>query len=207
MQCNVRMGLERRMRWAAHVACVGWKGDPHSVSVEKIEGKSHLGRPMRRLYCIKMNCKESWMDSYGQGCRSLRDYRDLSDDSCYGMCARRLLAAPYRPAAHLPVPFQGQAVQEQVDCLTLEDGTDRSSRNVSNYYQPAPRTVTQESLNYTVVEPRNSMPSGSSELHRSTGLFISPSGISELDCATTKKDTAERSISIGRESLQVFFLY
>jgi len=29
-----------------------------------------------------------------------------------------------------------------------------------------------------------------------TGLFISPSGISELDCATTKTDTAERSISI-----------
>ena len=38
-----------------------------------------------------------------------------------------------------------------------------------------------------------------------TGLFISPSGISELDCATTKTDTAERSISIGRESIQVFF--
>jgi len=30
-----------------------------------------------------------------------------------------------------------------------------------------------------------------------TGLFISPSGISELDCATTKTDTAERSISIS----------
>ena len=40
-----------------------------------------------------------------------------------------------------------------------------------------------------------------------TELFISPSGISELDCATTKTDTAERSISIGTESLQVFFLY
>jgi hypothetical protein len=39
-----------------------------------------------------------------------------------------------------------------------------------------------------------------------TGLFISPSGISELDCATTKTDTAERSTSIGRESLQVFFV-
>ena len=36
-------------------------------------------------------------------------------------------------------------------------------------------------------------------------IIISPSGISELDCATTKTDTAERSISIGRESLQVFF--
>jgi len=39
----------------------------------------------------------------------------------------------------------------------------------------------------------------------STGLFISPSGTSELDCATTKTDTAERSISIGRESFKVFF--
>ena len=37
-----------------------------------------------------------------------------------------------------------------------------------------------------------------------TGLFISPSGTSELDCATTKTDTTERSISIGRESLKVF---
>ena len=40
---------------------------------------------------------------------------------------------------------------------------------------------------------------------QNTGLFISPSGISELDCATTKTHTAERSISIGRESLEVFF--
>ena len=39
-----------------------------------------------------------------------------------------------------------------------------------------------------------------------TGLFISPSRISELDFATTKTDTAERSISIGREFLQVFFV-
>ena len=31
-----------------------------------------------------------------------------------------------------------------------------------------------------------------------TGLFVSPSGISEIDCATTKTDTAERSISIRR---------
>ena len=44
------------------------------------------------------------------------------------------------------------------------------------------------------------------EMLQYTGLFISPSGISELDGATTKTDTAERSISIGRESLQVFFV-
>ena len=42
-------------------------------------------------------------------------------------------------------------------------------------------------------------------VHLYTGLFISPSGTSELDCATTKTDTAERSISIGRKSLKVFF--
>jgi len=38
-----------------------------------------------------------------------------------------------------------------------------------------------------------------------TGLFISASGNSELDCATTKTDKAERSTSIGRESLKVLF--
>ena len=38
-----------------------------------------------------------------------------------------------------------------------------------------------------------------------TGLFISPSRTYELDCATTKKDRVE-SISIGRESLKVFFI-
>ena len=40
---------------------------------------------------------------------------------------------------------------------------------------------------------------------KNTGLFISPSGTSELDCATTKTCTAERSISIGTESLKVLF--
>jgi len=43
-------------------------------------------------------------------------------------------------------------------------------------------------------------------VNHNAGLFISPSGISELDCATTKTDTAERSISIGTEPLQVFFV-
>jgi len=37
-----------------------------------------------------------------------------------------------------------------------------------------------------------------------TGLFISPSRTSELDFATTKTYTAERSTSIVRESLKVF---
>jgi hypothetical protein len=37
-----------------------------------------------------------------------------------------------------------------------------------------------------------------------TGLFVSPSEISELGCATTKIDTAERNILIGTESVQVF---
>ena len=46
---------------------------------------------------------------------------------------------------------------------------------------------------------------GHPQVTRYTGLFISPSGISELDCATTNTDTAEWCISIGRESRQVFF--
>jgi hypothetical protein len=37
-------------------------------------------------------------------------------------------------------------------------------------------------------------------------IYISPYGTSELCCTTTKTDTAERSISIGRKSLQVFFV-
>ena len=49
-----------------------------------------------------------------------------------------------------------------------------------------------------------SLDSELSLLFLSTGLYISPSGIPELYCATTKSDTAERNISIGRESLQVF---
>jgi hypothetical protein len=36
-------------------------------------------------------------------------------------------------------------------------------------------------------------------------VFISPSETSELGCTTTKTDTAERSISIDRESLPSFF--
>ena len=45
------------------------------------------------------------------------------------------------------------------------------------------------------------------EVETNTELFISPSGTSELDCATTKKNKAKRSISIGKVSLKVFFLY
>ena len=39
----------------------------------------------------------------------------------------------------------------------------------------------------------------------SLGVGQRPSGTSEPGCPTTKTDTAERSISIGRESLQGFF--
>ena len=56
------------------------------------------------------------------------------------------------------------------------------------------------------ISETNFLHSGSSFHGNYTGLFISPSGISELDSATIETDTAERSISIGRESLQVFFV-
>ena len=61
------------------------------------------------------------------------------------------------------------------------------------------KTLWQDNRKHEYRYPQ-SLPSN--PLHH-TGLFISPSGISELDCATTKTDTAERSISIGRESLFV----
>jgi hypothetical protein len=54
-----------------------------------------------------------------------------------------------------------------------------------------------EYLNYSDLSP--------TQMPVNTGLFISPSGISKLDCATTKTDTAKRRISVGRESLQVYF--
>ena len=60
-----------------------------------------------------------------------------------------------------------------------------------------------ECLNYTDFSVFLLVPRITQD-HEYTGLFISPSGISELDCATTKTDTAERSILIGTESLQVF---
>ena len=59
---------------------------------------------------------------------------------------------------------------------------------------------------HSLTTPHNEVKSGTyPDQDKSTGLFISPSGISELDCATTKTDTAERSISI--ENLSKFFLY
>ena len=62
-------------------------------------------------------------------------------------------------------------------------------------------------IGYAVEDTNELLLTGKYHVNASyTGLFISPSGISELDCATTKTDTAERSISIGRESLQVFFV-
>ena len=58
---------------------------------------------------------------------------------------------------------------------------------------------------FTIYDPEPHLSRFKQVILPYTGLFISPSGISEIDCATTKTDTAETSISIGRESLQVFF--
>ena len=67
----------------------------------------------------------------------------------------------------------------------------------------------QEPASHPYPEPDRSTPHRPScflNTYLYTGLFVSPSGISEFDCATTKTDTAERSISIGRESLKVIFV-
>jgi hypothetical protein len=42
LQYNVRMVLERRIRWPAHVACVGWMGDPHRVLVKTLKERAIL---------------------------------------------------------------------------------------------------------------------------------------------------------------------
>ena len=79
-------------------------------------------------------------------------------------------------------------------------------RNVKHHFE----SVTSYSIpnkEYQNINPETEDTRKYEGRFHSTGLFISPSGISELDCATTKTDTAERSISMGRESLQVFFLY
>jgi len=39
-----------------------------------------------------------------------------------------------------------------------------------------------------------------------TGLFISPSGTSELDCATTKKDRAERTYQLVENLSKFYFV-
>jgi hypothetical protein len=63
----------------------------------------------------------------------------------------------------------------------------------------------QEAACQLFIDFKKAYDSFSREVLYNTGLFIGPSGTSELDCATTKIDTAERSISIGRESLKAFF--
>jgi hypothetical protein len=48
MQSIIRMIKSRRMRWAGHVARMGWKGNAYRILVGKPEGKRPLGRPRRR---------------------------------------------------------------------------------------------------------------------------------------------------------------
>jgi len=54
-----RVLKSRRMRWAGHVACMGERRGIYRVLVGKPEGKSPLGRPMRRWDDnIKMHLQE-----------------------------------------------------------------------------------------------------------------------------------------------------
>ena len=81
--------------------------------------------------------------------------------------------------------------------LTFEDRTDITSRNVYKCQ------LTQRNF----AEKRKNISHLCAEKKKTNYRVIHKSlGNSELDCATTKTDTAERSISIGRESLQVFFV-
>ena len=100
--------------------------------------------------------------------------------------------------------FQAFTVVQCYTNLVLGDGTCR-------FHDQHFRTLT-----FPIFKAKCQHPAADASLHSrsalfgmatDTGLFISPSGTSKLDCATTKTDTIERSISIGRESLKVFFLY
>jgi len=48
---------------------------------------------------------------------------------------------------------------------------------------------------------------GPKDFTQYTGLFISPSGISELDCATTKTEKAERRITREKEPHKEIFFF
>jgi len=63
----------RRMRWAGHVARMGWGRGVFRVLVGKSEGKRPLGRPRRRW---EDNIK---MDLQGVGCRGV-DWIELAQD-------------------------------------------------------------------------------------------------------------------------------
>jgi len=73
--------------------------------------------------------------------------------------------------------------------------------NVSDKIVENIKTNTLCSVNFFPLENRSVY----EMMWKNTGLFIIPSGNSELDCATTKTDTAERSMLTGRESLKVYF--
>jgi hypothetical protein len=44
----VRVIKSRRMKWAGHLGCMGWRRGVYAVLVEKTEGKRPLGRPRLR---------------------------------------------------------------------------------------------------------------------------------------------------------------
>jgi hypothetical protein len=55
----IRMILSRRMRWAGHVAWIGWKRNPYTLLARKAEGKRPLGRPRHRwMHNIELHLGE-----------------------------------------------------------------------------------------------------------------------------------------------------
>ena len=55
---NVRVIKSRRMRWTAHVACMGEERVVYRVLVGKPEGKRPQGRPRRRWMDIRTDLQE-----------------------------------------------------------------------------------------------------------------------------------------------------
>ena len=52
---------------------------------------------------------------------------------------------------HVGPIFKGQAVQEDLDCVTLEAGTDRLSRNVGTYQSTLPNIPEERRSNLKVL--------------------------------------------------------
>jgi hypothetical protein len=192
LHCNVRMVLERRMRWPAHVAWVGWQGDRHKVLVEKPEGKNHLGRLARRLCCVKGLCVGcvvlKWILRQGGWVQMAQDVdhsgiiaisatttvMGCAHGVC--LCARRLFVRTASVCSSLPTCgtfYQSNLKIKQFknkpdsfwSAWTLKMGLTGRLETSATTTSLAAHRHTRKS-DYTAAETQNFTPSSSSELYR-----------------------------------------
>ena len=144
------------------------------------------------LHGEKHHCSEIWMSvisSMGDQARWTDMLPSRSSDlSCWGYyLSRRMTGAVYSLSA--------TETWRRVNVMHLVCGLFSDAQIIGNI------------LNTSLLPwymSSNTRHTDTVSVTHCTGLFISPSGISKLNCTTTKTDTVERSISMGRKSLQVF---